>query len=535
MLRTVAFAHHCAASNPILRTNILDAMPQPRPGVTPLHRLGQLLALLGALLAAAPAFAFDLADVDREAAALARSPYRAPPPPDPALAALSYDDYRRIRFRPEQALWRGSGSAFEAHFYPLGRGNARALRLFEIADGRASPLMLPASAFSFDNGPPPANGVPGAAGWRLSFPLNDSARRDELIVFLGASYFRALGAGLRYGLSARGVAIDTVGGRGEEFPNFTTFWLERPAPGAREATFYALLDGPRVTGAYRFVVRPGSTTVVDVQARLYLRGPVAMVGIAPLTSMYLMGENQPDAGDYRPEVHDSDGLQVETGQGEWLWRPLVNPKNTFVTSFADRSVRGFGLLQRDRAFTSYQDLEARYELRPSAWVEPVGDWGPGRVELLQFRTPDETHDNVAAYWVPERAPAPGVPLALSWRVHWSGDGLRAPPASRVLQTRRGHGYRESPTPASQLQFHLDFSPTALAGAGGAEAVEAVATGNDNVRGLRAHAYPHEASGGWRVTIDLERIDLARPVELRAFLRHGNSVISETWAYALPPE
>jgi glucans biosynthesis protein len=510
-------------------------MSQPRPSVTSLHRLGWLLALLGAMLGSVPAAAFDFGDVDREAAALARNPYRAPPPPDPALAALSYDDYRRIRFRPEQALWRGTGSAFEAHFFPLGRGNSRALRLFEVADGRASPLTVPATAFSFDNGPPPANGVAGAAGWRLSFPLNDGARRDELIVFLGASYFRALAAGLRYGVSARGVAIDTVGGRGEEFPNFTTFWLERPPPGAREAIFYALLDGPRVSGAYRFAVRPGNTTVVEVQARLYLRGPVAMLGIAPLTSMYLMGENQPVADDYRPEVHDSDGLQIETGDGEWIWRPLVNPRQPFVTSFAGRTVRGFGLLQRDRAFGSYEDLEARYELRPSVWVEPVGDWGPGRVELLQFGTPDETHDNVAAYWVPQNAPSPGVPLELSWRLHWSGDALRGPPASRVLQTRRGHGYRESKLAPGQLQFHLDFSPTDLTGSGGAEAVEVVASANDNVRALRALAYPNEARGGWRVTIDLERIDPARPVELRAFLRHGARVLSETWAYALPPE
>lgn len=500
-------------------------------------------AVLGAFLSlAGTALAFDLDDVSRLAAVAASAPYRPAPPADAATAALTYDAYRELRFRPERGLWRGKSSTFEVQFFPLGRSFTRPLRMVEIADGKVIPIVVRRSAFDTKGAWPAQPGDPavGVAGWRMTHPLNGAEPRDEVIALLGASYFRAIGAGQGYGLSARAVAIDTVGGRAEEFPDFTAFWLERPPAGAKEMTFYALLDGPSVAGAYRFVVRPGATTVVDVQARLYFRRSVAMLGIAPLTSMFLSGENQPVATDYRPEVHDSDGLQIHTAAGEWLWRPLTNPGSTFVTSFATASPRGFGLMQRDRAYASYEDLEARYERRPSAWVEPLGDWGPGRVELLQFHTPDETHDNVVAYWVPERAPQPGVPLDFAWRVHWAGDDAIAPPAARVVQTRRGHGYRRTPTADDHLQFHLDFAGPGLpkpgsASAADAEPVTAVASGNANVRGLRAIAYPNPARGGWRVTLDFERQDAGQPVELRVFLRRGEQTLSETWSYALAPE
>jgi len=523
----------------------------------PRHALAALLVCSLGALAPAAALAFGFDDVAAEAAELARSPYRAPPPPDPALAALSYDGYRRLGFRPDAALWRDSGSPFEVMFYALGRGNTRALRLHEVVGGEVRPIRLTRGAFR-PNGvvPPaplagPADAPAGAAGWRFNFPLNDAGRKDELVSFLGSSYFRALGAGQRYGLSARGVAVDTVGGQGEEFPAFTAFWLLRPAPGAAEATVFALLDSPRLAGAYRFTIRPGTSTTIDVQARLHLRSgvaPLATLGMAPLTSMFLGGENQPPPEDFRPEVHDSDGLQVHSGSGEWLWRPLSNPRGTFTTSFAMNTLRGFGLMQRDRQFASYEDLEARYELRPSVWVEPLGDWGAGRVELLQFRTPDETHDNVVAYWVPATLAVPGSRVDLAWRLHWQGADATLPPGAHVVQSRRGHGYREGGVPPGEVQFHVDFAGGRLpalaaavqAASGPAasalqDAVRAMATGNDNVRDLRAVAYPHPLRGGWRVSLTFTRPDARRTSELRLFLQTGSDVLSETWSYALPPE
>jgi periplasmic glucans biosynthesis protein len=503
--------------------------------------LGWSRALWLLPLVAAPALAaaFGFDDVAREAAALAHQPYKAVPAADARLEALSYDEYRDIRFRPERALWRNSGSLFTVQFFPLGRGFTRSLRLYEVAGGAVRALQVPASDFSvgrvaasMGKTVPP---VDGAAGWRMSFPLNDAGRPDEVIVFLGASYFRALGAQQLYGLSARGLAVDTVGGRGEEFPAFTTFWLERPAPGAREMRFYALLDSPRVAGAYRFVLRPGTDTVLEVQARLILREPVATLGVAPLTSMFLMGENQPVAHDYRPEVHDSDGLLIHAGDGEELWRPLTNPARPFVTSFALKSPRGFGLMQRDRAFTSYEDLEAGYHRRPSAWVEALGDWGSGRVELLQFGTPDETHDNIAAYWVPDRVPQPGTPIDLSWRVHWTLDSVPTSARAQVRQTRRGHGFRPKNLPPQRQQMHVDFAGPALASLAAGAPVEVLASGNANARALRANAYPNPERGGWRVSLEFDRVDASQPLELQLQLRLAGNVLTETWVYALAPE
>jgi len=333
--------------------------------------------VLLALLAATPAAAFNFDDVAREAERLARAPYRQPPAADPAVAGLSYDAYRQQRFRPAHSTWRGSGQPFELQYFSLGRTFTRPLTLFEVVGDEVRPLRVPSSMF--DGGAPA-----GAAGVRVNRWSEQPPRRsEEIVAFLGGSYYRMVAENLGYGLSARGLAVDTVGGTAEEFPAFTTFWFHKPQPGDTEVRFYALMESPRVTGAYGFVVRQGAQATIDVRARITLRGPVSRLGIAPLTSMFLAGDNQPVADDYRPEVHDSDGLQILTGSGEWLWRPLTNPKHVFVTSFAMPSVRGFGLMQRDRNFMSYHDLEARYERRPSAWIEPKNDWGPGRVELRQ--------------------------------------------------------------------------------------------------------------------------------------------------------
>jgi glucans biosynthesis protein len=488
-------------------------------------RVGALM-LLG-VAAAGRAAAFDFNDVAREADNLARAPYRQPPAADPALAALSYDAYRKQRFRADRSTWRGSGTPFELRYFPLGRNFVRPLMLYEVVGDEVRPLTVQAS--DFEGGAPA-----GAAGFRIHRWVDQPKRQsDEIVAFLGASYFRMVAQGLAYGLSARGLAVDTAGGSGEEFPTFTTFWMQRPQPGESELRFYALLESSRVTGAYGFVLKPGAAATIEVRARLILRAPVARLGIAPLTSMFLAGENQPTADDYRPKVHDSDGLQIVTGSGEWLWRPLTNPRGVFVTSFSMPKLRGYGLMQRDRNFTSYQDLEARYEMRPSAWIEPLGDWGPGRVELLQFHTPDETHDNVGAYWVPDRLPAPGQPMEFAWRMTVS-DSKPMPPGAWAVQSRRGHGYRETVIPAAHMQYHIDFAGPALDGLD-EEQVEAVATGNGNVRDLRVIAHRNAVTGGWRVTVDFERVDARQPVELRAFLRAGARTLSETWSYALAAE
>jgi glucans biosynthesis protein len=492
-----------------------------------------LAALLAAMHQPA-AFAFDFDDVTTQAREAAGRPYRPPPTTSQsALLALDYDAYRDIRFRPSHAVWRAEGRPFELQLFHVGRGHRHPVRLYEIVDGRQRPLAIPRDAFhygrAFANGAKP---TPEAAGFRIHYPLNRADYKDEVIAFLGASYFRAVGAGQAYGLSARGLAVDTVGGRGEEFPVFEAFWLERPARDAKTLTFFALLNGPRVSGAYRFVVRPGASTEVDVQARLFLRAPVATFGVAPLTGMFLSGENQPRAGDFRPEVHDSDGLQIASTSGEWIWRPLVNPRAPFTTSFALRGLRGFGLMQRDRAFTSYEDTEARYDRRPSVWIEPQGDWGPGRVELMQLHAAVEFDDNVVAYWVPSRMPAPGQALEIAWRMHWQGDAMQRPPAAWVAQSRLGQG--PLALEPDELQYVVDFVGGGLAGLDDEAPVQAVVSAaGAQVRAT--NVYRHAASGGWRMTVRLKRTERAQPAELRAFLKLGPDILSETWSYALPPE
>lgn len=475
--------------------------------------------------------AFGLADVDREAMARAAQPWQ--PVAELREVPATYDSWRDLRYRRVRALWHDARLPFEAQFFPAGGSFTRPVEVHEIVGGQVRPVPITRGDFVQGAAQPTDDPAPAAlAGVRLLYPLNQPGHFDEVIAFLGASYFRALGAGQQYGSSARALAIDTTGASTEEFPRFVRFWLERPAADARSITAYALLDSPRATGAYRFDIRPGATTQVDVHARIHLRAHVTTFGVAPLTSMFFSGENQPASGDFRPEVHDADGLQVATGDAEWTWRPLTRPARAFATSFAVRSLRGFGLMQRDRQFPSYEDLEAQYQRRPSVWVEPIGDWGPGRVELLQLPARSETEDNIVAFWVPATAPRPGQPVVLAWRLYWAGDSAPTPPGARVTQTRVGFGYRDKPPSEDQMQFHVDFAGGPLATLPAGSKPEAIVSGSANVRVLASRVEPVPEPGTWRMTLDVQRLDRHQPVELRAFLRQGADTLTETWAYAL---
>lgn len=477
---------------------------------------------------------FGLDDVDREARARAAQSWQ--PAAELSRLPATYDEWRDLRFQPARALWHDARLPFEAQFFPVGGSFSRAVDVFEIVDGQVHALRVTRGDFARGAAAPIDDPTPAPlAGVRLLHPLNKPGHFDEIIAFLGASYFRALGAGQQYGSSARGLALDTTGAGAEEFPQFVRFWLERPAAGATSITVYALLDSVRATGAYRFDIRPGSTTEVDVHARIHLRSNVTTFGVAPLTSMFFSGENQPVPGDFRPEVHDADGLQLATGDGEWLWRPLTRPNRPFATGFAVRSLRGFGLMQRDRRFASYEDLEAQYQRRPSVWVEPIGDWGPGRVELLQLPAGSEAQDNIAAFWVPATAPRPGQPVVLAWRLHWAADLPPGPPVARVVQTRVGFGYRDQASGEGEMQFHVDFAGQQLATLPSGNKLEAIVSGNANVRVLASRIEPVPATGNWRMTLDVQRRDRLQPFELRAFLRDGADTLTETWAYALAPE
>ena len=491
------------------------------------------LAFVAFLLpAVCAAFGFD--DVALRAKQLAAASYKKPDVNLPKeLQELTYDQYRDIRFKPDRAWWRSAKLPFELTFFHEGLYYNLPVRMNEVSsegvrDIRFDPELFDYGANRLD---PKALRELGYAGFRVHYSINSPRYKDEVLVFLGASYFRALGRGQRYGLSARGLAVDTALMSGEEFPRFTEFWIERPDAQARELRLYALLDSPRATGAYRFVLKPGLDTVLDVRAQLYLRQNVAKLGLAPLTSMYYFGENHRSGiDDFRPEVHDSDGLSVQNGTGEWIWRPLVNPKRLLVTSFAVANPLGFGLQQRDRSFASYEDLEARYETRPSVWIEPKGKWGPGRIELVQIPTPDETNDNIVAFFSPDASPAPQQPFDFEYRMLWQKDNETRPTLAYVSQTRRGHGYIRKPD--DSLSMIVDFEGTVLRKLPPDTPIQGVVSA-DNIDILEANAYRNDVTGGWRLALRLKRQDDKKPGELRAFLRNGNTTLSETWSYILP--
>ena len=475
-------------------------------------------------------FAFE--DVIKRARDLTTTPLvPAPPLPDP-LARLDFDAWRDIRFRQDRALLGNSGGPFRMQLFHLGHLYRQPVTVNVIRDGLATPVPYAPNLFEYGRAkfdkPLPLN--LGFAGFRLHYPLNDPRGFDELVSFLGASYFRLLGRNQRYGLSARGLTVN-AGADAEEFPFFREFWIDTPGANAEKVTIYALLDGESVTGAYRFELIPGVNSEMDVTCVLFPRKAGVRFGIAPLTSMYLVGENdrrvQPD---YRPELHDSDGLLLTSGAGEWLWRPLRNPVQLETSAFIDKDVRGFGLLQRDRTFTHFQDLDRGYELRPSYWIEPRGQWGEGRVELIEMPTQDETADNIVVTWVPKAPLEPGKQVSFSYRITALMEQGRLSPSGRAVNTYQTPakvlGSQDS-APPNTRRFIVDFAGGDLSyfltEPQSVEVVPSVTVGTV----LRSFVVPNPHTQGFRVGIDVQ-LEPGQSTDLRAFLRSGPRTLTETW-------
>ncbi len=488
----------------------------------------------GAIAAVAAEAKFGFETVRERARRLAAQPLRPPPDDVPGwLRRLSYDEMRRIEFDGRRSFWLGEKLPFQLQFLHPGFLHTQTVHLEEVRDGRATPIAFRREYFQYrglEVGELPP--TMGFAGFRFMYPLGGPGTDlSEAGAFVGASYFRFLCRDSAYGLSARGLALDTGEPTPEEFPRFTEYWFERPAADARTLTVCALLESESVTGAYRFTVEPGETTTVHVKASVFVRKGVKVFGVAPLTSMFWRGENTPRGPeDFRPEVHDSDGLLLRTGAGEWIWRPLANPRQVRVSSFADENPRGFGLLQRDRDFENYQDLEARYHARPSAWVEPVGDWGRGAVRLLEIPTRSETDDNIAALWVPARAPAAGESVDLEYRLHWSLDRI-APPAGFVRATRHGNSAIYEP---GFERFVVDFDGAKLRALEAGARVEHALTVGAGAALKHGGVQRNPINGTWRVAFMLKPDGSGRPVELRCFLKAGNDALTETWSYLWQP-
>ncbi len=476
---------------------------------------------------------FDFNALKNRAQNLAAAPYQAPDRTLPdELSRLNYDDMRNIRFDPKSAIWRMERLPFQLQFVHRGGPQTGHITVNTVENGQVEPIPFSKSLFNYSqakiNGRLPDD--LGFNGFRIHYPINSMEYLDEVVAFQGASYFRAVGKGLHYGLSARGLAINVVGKTPEEFPDFIEYWIEKPNNRADRLKIYALLNSPSVAGAYEMLLIPGMDTVMDIKTALFARQPVEGVGLAPLTSMFWFGEHSIFRHkDFRPEVHDSDGLLIHTGADEWLWRPLSNEGRMKVSCFADTNPRGYGLFQRDRNFANYEDLETFYHNRPSAWIEPGPGWGRGEIRLVELPSGTEYADNMVAFWTPQEPLTPEHPLEYSYRLHWFAEDATLPPLARALSTRVG----EAAEYLGSKKFVLDFSNAPGLDRNNPDSVTPViSVSNGNLKGK--HLQRNDLGNAWRVFFDVEPADRTQPVEMRCFLQSGGLPRSETWTYFWNP-
>ena len=480
---------------------------------------------------------FDFAALTQIAKALAGKSYVAPQAPVPdVVSRIDFDAVQKIKFRAEKALWNNGAGPFPVRFFHLDKFNPLPVRINALSAGMAR--RVPYSDQYFDYGDPALVAkLPPDLGFS-GFRIMDSPRAStDWLAFQGASYFRSAGQENQYGGSARGIAVNTAASTKEEFPRFVEFWLDEPNPQGSSITIYALLDGPSLSGAYHFVGSKQTGVITDVRAELFIRSDVAQLGIAPLTSMYWFGENERQhASDWRPEIHDSDGLALWTGTGERIWRPLINPPSVQTNSFVDSNPKAFGLMQRDRNFTDYQDDGAFYNRRPSMWVEPQGQWDAGTVRLVEIPTQDEIHDNIVAYWMPKRAIKAGDQVRVAYRLYWQDDEPRPPSdVARVAATRIGRGGipgQPSPEDKNSWKFVVDFMGGPLARMPARFDITPVVSTS---RGKVGKAYVIKIVGTdqWRALFDIHAPGKDQ-INLRCYLRLGENALTETWLYQYFP-
>lgn len=485
-----------------------------------------------------PAEPFDYASLKGQARALAAKPYHAHGGPLPAaLDGLTWDQYQAIGYRKDHALWTGQDDAFLAQFFHMGLYFKKPVTMHEVAGGQAREIKYNAGMFDYGRSGLGKARLPdtlGFAGFRLN--TKDDPNRD-FAAFLGASYFRAVGKEGQYGQSARGLAIDTGSGKPEEFPDFVAYYLEKPKPGSDTLVIYGLLDSPSVAGAYRFALTPGEPLRMEIDCALYPRTTIERMGLGPCTSMYQTGENDRRmAWDWRPEIHDTDGLALHTGSGEWIWRPLTNPPQLRFNAFADNNPRGFGLLQRDRDFDHYQDDGVFYEKRPCLWVEPKASWGQGAVQLIEIPTIDETFDNIVAFWSPKDKPKAGDELLYGYTLYWGSAAPMVPTQAVCVATRTGLGGVVGQKRAHWSQrFAVDFTGGNLAAL---EKADAKVEPSLQITGGTLETVscrPLREAKGFRVMFDVvpDKEDTSQ-IDLRLFLKDPSGALSETWLYQFSP-
>ena len=479
---------------------------------------------------------FSYADLKGLARSMATAPYAQSYKPLPtALQHLSWDQWESIVCRPDRALWYGEDTFFRIRFDHLGFSFSKPVRLYVVENGQAREILFDPTMFDYGrSGLKPAD-LPkdlGFAGFNVLFHTDWGSDRA---VFQGASYFRAVDGDGQYGMSQRGLAIDTGMSQPEEFPDFVAFHLEKPAKNSPLLTVYALLDSPSVAGAYRFIIDVARNLVMDVDAALYPRKEIQRLGIAPCTSMFLVGKNDHRVDDdWRPEIHDSDGLQMNTGTGEWIWRPLVNPQVLRVNTYVDENPRGFGLMQRERRFSQYQDDGVFYNKRPDCWVQPKAPWGKGGVMLVEIPTSDETMDNIVAFWSPGDKIEPAQEYLYGYRLYWCRNNPFASHLAQVHATRDGIG---GVVGQKRTHFAWRFVVDFVGGDFGmlgpdAKVIPVITSSSGHIEITSAR--PLLPIRGWRAMFDLVPDDSEQPIDLRLYLSLDGQALTETWMYQYAP-
>lgn len=453
---------------------------------------------------------------------LSQTPFKEAKKAPKELIDLNFDTYSKINYQENAAIWGGSPTKFSVQLFAPGFLYKNLVDIDVVENSKAIPIELTEASFDVPNDAIEKliTQVGQYAGVRLHYPINDDETKDEFIMFQGASYFRVLSKGQTYGLSNRGLAIDVAQPKGEEYPLFKRFWVERPSKYQTAIVVHALLDSQSVTGAYRFGIYPGSPSRVEVEVTLFPRRDIPHVGLAPLTSMFLYGGlDSSDKPDYRPQVHNSDGLQVDRGNGERLWRPLNNPNKLQISAFGDEDIKGFGLIQRHRKFEDYQDLDANYQLKPSAWIEPLNDWGKGQLILLEIPSNAETNDNIVTYWEPQGGLKKDQPYKYSYRMTASNDSPSAASKARVVRSSKGQ------LVAKGKELLIDYSNI------NAQDIDKIRIDASISKGkiISSRIVAHPDINGARVFLNFEP-ESTNVAELRVQLNKGDKPLAATWLY-----
>tara|TARA_R110001606_G_scaffold382888_1_gene544882 strand:- start:3956 stop:5521 length:1566 start_codon:yes stop_codon:yes gene_type:complete len=508
-------------------------------------RLPVLLFVFVLMALSGYAQAFGFKDITEKAKALAGETYQRPAQAPDFLRNLSYADFQSIRFKPEQSLWRSGGSRFQVMMIPQGSVYTNAVQLNVIDSEGVHPIGFDKRRFDYPNAEL-AKRIPadlGYAGFKLTYPLSGKspvgkAAQNQFLVFGGGSYFRGVGANQNFGLSGRGIAVDTGLPSGEEFPAFTEFWMEHPKADSDVLVVYGLLDGPSLVGAYRFEIHPGNNTKMDVTVQLFFRDDIEQLGQAPLTSMFYYGDNTlRPRGEWRPQVHDSDGLLINDGEtGEWLWRPLINPAELQLSYHHVQDLNGFGLIQRDRKFDDFQDSEARYDRRPSMWVKPLGEdnegWGQGEVVLVEIPSRSETNDNIVAFFKPDQPVKAGETRRLKYSVAFGEPEITGQSSGRAVSTFVGKDTVNDKS-GDALRLIVDFKGGELAGLRPGAAVVSQVSGGEGVEVIEHFVEYLEVTDVWRLSI-LAKPPAEKPLTLRGLLNRDGKPVTETWTYLLGP-